>query len=186
MSDCPKCDQCGLEVTTALMPVYCPQATTCEFWPHSEGKEATVSQGAELFTAKLWIDNALKQIDMQIQERKRLAAALAKVREVADFPKGHDGALDDLYGRLECIYLHADAALGNAPAAERKLVGDWTRADVEDLRERLTESHVSALLSPEKLPKKDWYEAAGFVRTACVDAHQLLDAVLEQFAAGSK
>jgi hypothetical protein len=40
-----------------------------------------------------------------------LVATLTSIRKDADFPPGHDGALDDLYGRLETIYMRANGAL---------------------------------------------------------------------------
>lgn len=31
--DGPKCDKCGLPITTGLMAVFCPLDKECEFWP---------------------------------------------------------------------------------------------------------------------------------------------------------
>ena len=31
--DGPRCDKCGVELTTGLMAVFCPKEADCEFWP---------------------------------------------------------------------------------------------------------------------------------------------------------
>jgi hypothetical protein len=71
MSDNPKCEKCGVECTTGMQAAFCQYARECVFWPHSEGKDA-VSEGAELFMAKAWMDNACRQIGLQIDARGRL------------------------------------------------------------------------------------------------------------------
>lgn len=73
----PKCGKCGLAVTTGMMAALCPQARECEFWPHATKPE---EEGAELLMAKFWMDNACEQIGLQIDDRKRLRAALERVR----------------------------------------------------------------------------------------------------------
>lgn len=80
--DAPKCDKCGLEITTGAMAAFCPQAMQCEFWPHSNGdKEA---EGGELLIAQWWIKNACEQIGLQIDDRKKLSAALAEIAEIVE------------------------------------------------------------------------------------------------------
>jgi hypothetical protein len=66
----PKCDQCGLEITTGMMAAYCPQAEQCEFWPATDNTPQ--GDSAELMIALLWIRNACEQIGLQIEDRKRL------------------------------------------------------------------------------------------------------------------
>lgn len=34
--DEPRCETCGVELTTAMMAVFCPRAEQCEFWPMGE------------------------------------------------------------------------------------------------------------------------------------------------------
>ena len=29
----PRCDKCGVEITTGLMAVFCPRGAECEFYP---------------------------------------------------------------------------------------------------------------------------------------------------------
>jgi len=70
----PRCDRCGLEITTGAMAALCPNAMECEFWPHSDGSAS--GDGAELLIARMWIANACDQIGMQIEDRKRLAEEL--------------------------------------------------------------------------------------------------------------
>ncbi len=72
----PKCDKCGLELTTGAMAAFCPQAMQCEFWPHSDGSSS--QDGAELLIAKMWINNACEQIGLQIADRERLERELAE------------------------------------------------------------------------------------------------------------
>lgn len=43
--DSPRCEKCGLEITTGAMAAFCPNATQCEFWPHSDGTPS--GDGAE-------------------------------------------------------------------------------------------------------------------------------------------
>ena len=31
--DTPRCDKCGMEITTGLMAVFCPFGKECEFYP---------------------------------------------------------------------------------------------------------------------------------------------------------
>lgn len=69
--DSPRCEKCGLEITTGAMAAFCPNATQCEFWPHSDGTPS--GDGAELLIARMWIGNACEQIRLQIEDRKRLA-----------------------------------------------------------------------------------------------------------------
>lgn len=73
--DCPKCEKCGLEITTGLMAGLCQYATECTMWPHSNGDREL--EGGELFMAHVWMDNACKQIALQIDDRKRLEQELA-------------------------------------------------------------------------------------------------------------
>jgi hypothetical protein len=35
MSD-PKCETCGMEITTGLMAVFCPRNEKCQFWPEDK------------------------------------------------------------------------------------------------------------------------------------------------------
>lgn len=72
--DSPRCEKCGLEITTGAMAAFCPNATQCEFWPHSDGTPS--GDGAELLIARMWIGNACEQIGLQIEDRKRLAHEL--------------------------------------------------------------------------------------------------------------
>lgn len=91
MQDAPKCEKCGLEITTGMMAALCPQARQCVFWPHTT---KSGEEGAELLFAKLWMDNACEQIGLQIEDRKRLererdearvyAVALEKAVEFAE------------------------------------------------------------------------------------------------------
>jgi hypothetical protein len=36
VSDDPKCNKCGVELTSALMAAMCPYREKCEFWPDDE------------------------------------------------------------------------------------------------------------------------------------------------------
>lgn len=83
MSD-PRCNKCGLEITTGMMAALCPRALECEFWPHSDG--TPVQDGAELFMARAWIRNALDQIGMQIADRQRLSAEVERLKKAASGP----------------------------------------------------------------------------------------------------
>jgi len=60
--------------------------------------------------------------------------------------------------------------------------GDLDRSYLEQLHKDLVSSHISALLSPEKMPKKEWYEAAGFVRQTCVRAANSIQDILDRLA----
>jgi hypothetical protein len=75
MSDTPKCEKCGLEITTGMMPALCNYARQCVMWPHSDGTPE--GDGAELLMAKWWMDTACEQIGLQIAERERLERELA-------------------------------------------------------------------------------------------------------------
>ena len=33
MNDEPKCDKCGLEITTGFMAFFCPHGSSCDLWP---------------------------------------------------------------------------------------------------------------------------------------------------------
>lgn len=77
MSDSPKCDECGLEITTGMMPAFCQYADNCEMWPHSDGTPA--GDSAELFMAKAWIRTACEQLGMQMRDRERLRDAIQRV-----------------------------------------------------------------------------------------------------------
>lgn len=43
MSD-PKCERCGVSVTTGMMAVFCPRAEQCEFWPDDEQSQELVRE----------------------------------------------------------------------------------------------------------------------------------------------
>lgn len=77
-SDDPKCEKCGLAITTGMMPALCSNARACALWPHSDGSPE--GDGAELLMAKFWMDNALDQIGLQIEDRKRLEREVAELR----------------------------------------------------------------------------------------------------------
>jgi hypothetical protein len=79
VSDSPKCEKCGLECTTGMMAAFCSKGRECEFWPHSNGEVALA--GAELLMYRFWMDNALEQIALQIEDRKQLDAMRAEALE---------------------------------------------------------------------------------------------------------
>jgi hypothetical protein len=130
MSDTPKCEQCGLEITTGMMAALCPQARNCCMWPRSDGSPEADS--AELLFAKFWMDNACEQIGLQIADRKRLAEyaeriaverdhyrnGLIRLRDiVAESPVGLAGALLPGFAKI----LNAPHEIGVASQGENNV-----------------------------------------------------------------
>ena len=76
MADTPVCEKCGDEIFGGASIWCCRFATQCPMWPQSDGTPE--GDGAELLMAKLWMGNALDQIGLQIDERKRLERELAE------------------------------------------------------------------------------------------------------------
>ena len=87
MDDTPKCEKCGLEITTGMMPALCQYARECVMWPHSDGTPD--GDGAELLMAKWWMDTACEQIGHQIEERKKIAAYAVALKEAGDALAGY-------------------------------------------------------------------------------------------------
>ena len=50
--------------------------------------------------------------------------------------------------------------------------------EAKELLARLRDAHISALLSPEKLPKKQWYHDAGVIYRVCIDAANFMEEIL--------
>lgn len=47
----PRCDKCGVEITTGMMAVFCPLGTECEFYPKdAEGQEFILNMRYEVQT----------------------------------------------------------------------------------------------------------------------------------------
>lgn len=135
-----KCDKCGLEITTGAMAAFCPNHVQCEFWPHSDGTHG--QDGAELLIAKMWIGNAVDQISMQIEDRKRLeqekadlierhakmeaehADALRALRECEERAGKIEAERDSFKGYAESLHGWMDRVLSCVERAEQDIGGE--------------------------------------------------------------
>jgi hypothetical protein len=117
MDDTPKCEKCGLEITTGMMAALCPQARNCCMWPRSDGTPEL--DGAELLFAKLWMDKACEQIGLQIDERKRLERELAEATSrISDERKARELADEEIANLRNDLDRHIAIATAEASYAE--------------------------------------------------------------------
>jgi len=75
----PKCDICGVEVTTGMMAAYCPKREGCEMWP----KDATPAEVRFLD----WIGGRIDSPDEPVG--RRLEPSVMQ-RPIAQQPRSED------------------------------------------------------------------------------------------------